>query len=556
MSLRRRHVEPFKKVTEMARKNIVWIMCDQLRFDYLSCAGHPGLPTPNIDSLAARGVRFTNAYANSPICGPSRTSFYTGRYVRSHGASWQGIPLRVGEPTLGVHLNEIGVRNVLVGKTHQTADVEGMKRLGIEADSVIGLREAECGFEVYERDDGTVPNPDPDNPTKYNAYLNAKGYDGENPWEEWANSGESSDGEILSGWLLNHSDKAARIDEPDSETPYMTDRAMQFIAEAKEDGRPWCLHLSFIKPHWPYIVPAPYHDMFQDEDVLSAKRTSAELDDPNPLFAAYMNERFSKAFCEEGVRERVIPAYMGLIKQIDDQIGRLLNYLESEGLDKDTMVVFTADHGDYLGDHWLGEKELFHDVSVKIPLIISDPDPRADTSRGTTCDALVEAIDLAPTFLDYYGTTPPEHILEGRSLLGVLEDKPPENWRSYAVSEYDYAMRTARHQLDMPVKDCRLVMIRDARWKYVYVQNLPPMLFDLDNDPDEYNDLGRHPEFADQRARLHEAMTQWSLQFHSRITITDEEIAKRAGTDLANNILIGIKDEDDLERVRQEEGLV
>jgi arylsulfatase A-like enzyme len=88
----------------MARRNVLWIMCDQLRFDYLGCAGHPHLPTPNIDRLAQKGVRFTRAYVNSPICGPSRMSFYTGRYVRSHGSTWQGIPLRVGEPTLGHHL--------------------------------------------------------------------------------------------------------------------------------------------------------------------------------------------------------------------------------------------------------------------------------------------------------------------------------------------------------------------------------------------------------------------------------------------------------------------
>ena len=93
-------------------KNILWIMCDQLRFDYLSCYGHPHLKTPHIDALAARGVRFTRTYVQSPVCGPSRMSFYTGRYMRSHGSNWNGFPLRVGEPTLGDALKAQGVRNV------------------------------------------------------------------------------------------------------------------------------------------------------------------------------------------------------------------------------------------------------------------------------------------------------------------------------------------------------------------------------------------------------------------------------------------------------------
>ena len=132
-------------------------MCDQLRYDYLGCTGHPTLKTPNIDALAKRGVRFTHAYVQSPICGPSRMSFYTGRYMRSHGSHWNGLPLRVGEPTLGDHLNKIGVRNVLVGKTHMAPDLEGMKALGIAPDSIIGVHVAECGFEPYERDDGLHP---------------------------------------------------------------------------------------------------------------------------------------------------------------------------------------------------------------------------------------------------------------------------------------------------------------------------------------------------------------------------------------------------------------
>ncbi len=132
-------------------------MADQLRWDYLSCYGNTKLHTPNIDRIAKMGVRFNRAYVQSPICGPSRMSFYTGRYVRSHGSTWNGIPLRIGEQTLGDHLRELEVSCVLVGKTHMVADAEGMKRLGIEPDSFIGVRVKECGFEVFERDEDCIP---------------------------------------------------------------------------------------------------------------------------------------------------------------------------------------------------------------------------------------------------------------------------------------------------------------------------------------------------------------------------------------------------------------
>ena len=135
-------------------KNILFIMFDQLRFDYLSCYGHPHLHTPNMDRLASKGVRFTNCYVQSPICGSSRMSFYTGRYPSSHGAQWNGFPLKVGEMTMGDHLRKQGMDSYLIGKTHMRADVEGMSRLGISPDSIIGARVAECGFDVFDRDDG------------------------------------------------------------------------------------------------------------------------------------------------------------------------------------------------------------------------------------------------------------------------------------------------------------------------------------------------------------------------------------------------------------------
>ncbi|MEO1017953.1 MAG: alkaline phosphatase family protein [Pseudomonadota bacterium] len=529
-------------------RNILFIMCDQLRFDYLGCTGHPFLKTPNIDRLAAKGVRFDRAYVQSPICGPSRMSFYTGRYVRSHGATWNTFPLRVGEMTLGDHLAPLGVRTVLCGKTHMVADVEGMRRLGIDPGSGIGARIAECGFEVFDRLDGLHPTGVKE-PSHYNDHLRSLGFGGPNPWEQWANSAEGDDGEILSGWLYGHADKPARVDEAHSETPYTTSRAMEFIEQAGD--QPWCLHLSYIKPHWPYIVPAPYHDMYGPEHIIPVVRSEVERQDPHPVLSAYFKHRFSEVFRRTEVRERVIPAYMGLIAQIDDQIGHLQRFLETKGLLDDTMIVFTSDHGDYLGDHWLGEKELFHEPSVRIPLIVVNPRPEADVTRGTVSDTMVEAIDLAPTFVEFMGEEPPNHIFEGRSLLPLLYGDVPSGWRENAISEYDYSMRRARKHLNQPVADCRLTMIFDGRWKYVHAEGFRPMLYDLESDPQEFHDLGDDPDYVPECQRLHEAMFAWARRHHNRVTVPDQRISGRKGDELSKGLIIGFWDEDEVAEAQE-----
>jgi arylsulfatase A-like enzyme len=525
-------------------KNILFIMCDQLRFDYLSCYGHPHLKTPNIDALAARGVKFTNAYVQSPICGPSRMSYYTGRYVRSHGSTWNGTPLRIGEPTLGDHLKDIGVRNVLLGKTHMRADKQGMQKLGIDPNSEIGIFNAQCGFEVYERDDGLHPDQQGISP-RYNQYLNDNGFEGDNPWQSWANSAQGADGELLSGWLMENADKAARIPDYHSETPYLTRRAMQFIDEA--DDTPWCLHLSYIKPHWPYMAPAPYHNMYDTSHMSAANRTEQEQANAHPLQQAYMQHFVSQTFSRDEVRNKVIPTYMGLIKQIDDQMGLLFKHLEEKGIASETMIVFTADHGDYLGDHWMGEKELFHEPSVKVPLIIYDPDTQADCSRGQTCEQLVESIDLAPTFIEYMGAKPKYNIIEGKSLMGLLKGDQSA-LREYAFSEYDYSMRQARSELDVPIEDARMVMVRDIRYKYTYIQGMRPTLFDLESDPNEQIDIATLTTSKDICQRFEQAMTQWALKHHNRITISDADIQNNAGREVEAGILIGYWDNLDLQR--------
>jgi arylsulfatase A-like enzyme len=521
-----------------AVRNILFIMADQLRADYLSCTGHPTLQTPHIDGLAKRGVLFDRAYCQAPVCGPSRMSFYTGRYMTSHGATYNNVPLRATELTLGDYLRPLGYRVALVGKTHMKGDDEGMRRLGVDPRSSLGVLISECGFEPVERDDGLHPTQLLDPDLAYNRWLRAKGYESENPWHDFANAAQGPDGEILSGWYLRNASLPARIREEDSETPYMTDRAMDFIRAAGD--QPWCLHLSYIKPHWPYIAPAPYHAMYGPGDILSANRHEAERRNVHPVVAAFMQHEESVNFSRDAVRETVIPTYMGLIRQLDDHLGRLFAFLEASGRMQDTLIVLTSDHGDYLGDHWLGEKELFHEESVRIPMIVYHPDRAADATRGHVDHGFVEAIDLAPTFLAAAGGAAQPHRLEGVSLLPRLFGEATPEWRDAVFSECDYAFREARQTLGLPPDRARACMVRTERWKYIAYEGFRPQLFDLRDDPNEYVDLGESPAHASLRDELSARLFAWLRQRRIRTTLSDSDVEKRTGTAKARGILFGV----------------
>jgi arylsulfatase A-like enzyme len=297
--------------------------------------------------------------------------------------------------------------------------------------------------------------------------------------------------------------------------------------------------------------------MYGADDVKPAIRSEKERQEAHPVFAAYMDTRYSRNMSRDEAREKVIPTYMGLIKQIDDQMGVLMQFLQQRGLLETTMIVFTSDHGDYLGDHWMGEKDLFHDQSAKIPLIVIDPSATADATRGTVCDALVEAIDLAPTFIEYFGGKPPDHILEGRSLMPLLRGETPADWRKVVFSEYDYSMQDVRLTLGQPIEQCRLFMVFDGRWKYIHASGFRPMLYDLLEDPQEFVDRGADPSCGDVIARLQSALFDWALHPKGHITTSTEKIAAYASQQLQvkGGILIGIWDEAELSAIRQKIGI-
>ena len=489
--------------------NILFIMCDQLRADYLSCYGHPHLKTPNIDVLAAHGVRFNRAYCQAPLCGPSRASFYTGRYMSWHGVMANADPLKMGELTLGDYLRAARMTAVVVGKSEGSPNLVALERFQIDQSSTEGQQLANNGFLPFELFSGIYPDPILPKGLGYNAYLRSHGFDGDNPWEEWANSAIDSKGKRVSGWQMRNAGLPARLPEEHSETAFTTRRAIEFLDSVDPDES-WCMHLSYIKPHWPYLAPAPYHTRYHKDHVVPAVRDERERHNPHPVYQAFMAQDYSQNFSRDEVRDTVIPAYMGLIQQVDDHVGRVLAHLKKKGLRERTWIVFSSDHGDYLGDHWLGEKDLFHEPSVRIPLIIFDPSTRADGTRGRVVEEFVEAVDVVPTLVEVAGGTVPLERIEGRSLLPFVHQQvAAPSWRDCAISEIDFSDRGPRTLLRLHPHECRARMIRTAKWKYVLHEHFPPQLFDLVNDPHEFIDLGEDPGYRSARQENYDRLFTW-----------------------------------------------
>jgi len=518
-----------------AVRNVLFVMCDQLRRDFVSCYGHSPVETPNIDRLAARGVRFDNAFVQAGVCGPARMSYYTGRYVNSHGATWNRVPLPASELTLGDYLRAAGRSAALAGKTHVLPDSGALKRFGIEIESERGALLREGGFLVVDRYDGHTP---PGSESGYADWLRTRGYESGDPWSDFVISAIDG-GRVVSGWNLRNAHLPSRVEERHSETAYLTDLALDWIRAQGET--PWVLHLSYVKPHWPYLAPAPFHKLFRRKDVGPIRRGPQDgTVDEHPVVRAYREHDECRTFAREDVVRHVRPTYMGLIAQVDYHLGRVLDALEAMGRSRDTLIVFTSDHGEFSGDRGLGEKELLYDEIVRVPLVILDPDSSADATRGRSESRIVESIDLLPTFIEALGIPGSPHRVEGNSLRPLLRGETPASWREAAFAELDYGFRRARRVLGRGVRDCRAFMVRTAEWKYVHWEGFRPQLFDLAADPFEHDDRGADPALEAVRLAMRERLFDWLASAKRRTTVDDAEVEGRTDAHRAHGIHIGI----------------
>jgi len=230
---------------------------------------------------------------------------------------------------------------------------------------------------------------------------------------------------------------------------------------------------------------------------------------------------------------------MGLIRQVDDHLARLLATLERLGRLDDTLIFFTSDHGDFLGDHWLGEKEMFFEEAIRVPFIVVDPEAAADATRGKVDDRFVECVDVVPTILEALALPPERHLVEGRSLLALTRGTAT-HWRDQAISELDYSFRHARQVLNRHPRDCRAFMVRTEQWKYVDWLDYPPMLFNLRDDPSEQHDIGRDPGYASVRAEMRQRIQGWMERRKTRVTVADAYVEQRTNVHRKVGIHFGI----------------
>ena len=457
-------------------------------------------------------------------------SYYTGRYPSRHGATWNRVPLSVNEITLGEYLAGQGRDLALAGKTHVIPDKAGMERLAIDGASELGILLNRGGFVELDRYDG---HHEPGAESGYPAFLRRHGYDSADPWTDYVIAGVDASGQVVSGWNMRNVHLPSRVAEAHSETAYMTDQALDFMK--RRGGQPWVLHLSYVKPHWPYMAPDPYHRRYRADQCLPVRRNLAELENAHPVVAAYRQHEESVSFSSDDCVRVVRPAYQGLIRQLDDHLGRLFDYMEGAGLMKNTLIVFTADHGDFLGDHWLGEKELFYDTVQRVPFIVMDPSGEADATRGQALDHMVESVDLVPTVLRALDA--PAGAPAGRTRAAGSAAWPAGRPALARLRVFGAGLQLPPGRLlrGKTPRNARAWSLRTDRWRYVYWLDEPEQLYDLQADPEEFQDLGTSAAYAEVRGALRHRLLEWMLRGRTRTTMSDEAVEratnahKRAG---------------------------
>ena len=462
------------------RPNILWICTDQQRADLLGCYGSSAARTPNLDALAAGGVTFTNAYCQSPICSPSRGSFMTGRYPQTCRLRQNGQALPADEVLVTRRFRDAGYRCGLAGKLHLSPCSPVVVGGGAEA-------RLDDGYEVFHwHHDHWVWS-------EYGEFARAKGVDPGAAFEALPQCphvqiGPSSDA---------------------TATAWAGDCAQRFIRESVRDGRPWLFSLNLFDPHHPFRIPGDridaWRERLNDESIAGPRYTPGELEE-KPIWqaidhqGAYGGRGMSFANMEAMDHRWIRAAYLAMVENIDETVGRLIDTLEETGQRENTLIVFMSDHGEMLGDHGIYLKgPYFYEELSRVPLVMSLP---GTLPSGQRRGGLVELIDLAPTLLDLVGLDHHEGM-QGRSLLDWLRNADMDaEFREDVTCHF----QNANFRYEPPA---HTTMLRTARWKLTRAHSLPPdgggvsgELYDLEADPRETTNLWRDPAYREIRAEL------------------------------------------------------
>lgn len=440
------------------KPNILILMADQHAPQYSGPYGHPLVQTPNLDRLAQHGVVFENAYSPSPICVPARMAFMTGKNIQHIGIWDNGVPLAEDEPTWAHHLRKSGYSVALSGKMHFRGHdrLHGFdSQLGIDMNSLNRPNNPDWSKELKIRREplkkiGCGPG--------------------------WNSTLESD--------------------------VFCTDRAIDYLGDASRKNSPWTLLVGFVLPHPPLKAPQEYYDRYPHKYLDMPLWERSEWESLHPFHKRALERMgvFGEPLDASMIQE-VRATYYAMISYLDHQIGRLMAALEREGLWDNTVIIYTSDHGEMLGEHLRWNKMCYYEQAVRIPLIVSRPADRATKRSQRRVSQNVSLIDLSATITDLAGVVEPEHLRgDGRSLANLLDDKT-DTWDNYTLSELYNELNTR----------APTAMIKRDNIKLNYYHGETPELFDLSEDSGETNNLAGISEYSQvQRSMTEELLSRWN----------------------------------------------
>lgn len=484
--------------------NILFITADQWRGDCLSGLGHSVVQTPNLDALAADGVQFTRHYANAVPCAPSRASLHTGLYLQNHRSCTNGTPLDARHTNWALEAAKVGYDPILIGYTDTGNDPRE-------------LQDDSPWLKTYE---GPLPGIRPvcmmgTWPNSWADYLSDKGYPlPDDLRQTFGFREEGPDYEHGRG-----TPRPLIYPAEDNDTAYQIDQCMNYMGD--QTG-PFIAHLSLLRPHPPWVASEPYASMYDPATLPGYERqeTPDEEGALHPWLAHQLEQRLYLAPSNDKKMRRMKAVYYGLMTEVDHQLGRLFAFMKETGLYEKTLIIFTSDHGEQMGDHWLIGKCGYFDGSYHIPLIIRDP--RNRETKGERVSAFTENVDIMPTMLEAIGAPVPPQC-DGKTLSPFLQTgSAPRTWRTEAHWEFDFRDPEddkAERDLGLTLHQCSMNIIRSERYKYVHFTNLPPLFFDLEKDPNEFVNRASDPDYLPLVLEFTQKMLSWRMM-HDEQTLT------------------------------------
>lgn len=439
-------------MAQLKQPNILVICSDEHHPFMTGYRKHPYIKTPNLDKLAERGAVFNRAYCNSPVCTPSRMSFITGKYVHQIDNWFIGVPLDRKESTWASRLNDAGIESTMLGKMDFCGEYQSG---GFSNYKIIEKRGA---YDIYPR---TSP-----------LLSRLSGYVREDKRRHILNSGIRKD--IVTDGRDGHNDKLGFYDHD----RIVTQWALEYLEEKakRTDDSPWALYVGLLYPHWPYLVPEKYFNMYYPDNIEMPIDFVVPVNDKlHPEIKEFQKAQDLTNLTEDDYR-RTIASYYGMITAMDEMIGKIINKLEQKGMLENTYIIYTSDHGDSMGEHGLFYKQCSYEGSVGVPLLVSGPDIPANT----VIDTPVSLIDMYPTIMDFAN-------------LETEKDRYGESWKKIIDGKSDRHYILSEYHGNFFKRDW--YMLTDEKFKYTYYINSRPALYNILEDPHEMNDLSSDPKY-------------------------------------------------------------